>query len=194
DLRVRLEGDPGAGALAFPHDLEIGDRRPPGETLAVNPAAALDLHLQPLGERVDHGHAHTVQAAGNLVPAVLTEFAAGVQRSQHGFHRGAPGLGMDAHGNAAAVVDDGQRAVLVDDDVDAVAIARHRLVDAVVDHLYEQVVQPARVGAADVHSRPPAHGFQAFEDLDLLGLVGLLEPFSLQSRKPPFPDSNPELL
>ena len=47
------------------------------------------------------------------------------------------------------------------------AVAGQGLVDGVVDDLVDQVVQAARVGVADVHAGPLAHGFQALEDLDL---------------------------
>ena len=51
--------------------------------------------------------------------------------------------------NAAAVVDDGHRAVDVNRDVDLVAEAGQRLVDRVVDDLADEVMQPGRSGRAD---------------------------------------------
>ena len=74
-------------------------------------------------------------------------------------------------GNAAAVVDDGDRAVDVDGDVDLIAEAGQRLVDRVVDDLVDQMVQPARPGRPDVHRRPLANRLQALENLDLVGGV-----------------------
>ena len=50
--------------------------------------------------------------------------------------------------------------------VDAVADARQRLVDGVVDHLVDEVVQAVDIGAANVHARAFAHGIEAFENLD----------------------------
>jgi hypothetical protein len=44
----------------------------------VDSAVALDLHDHLLGERVDHGDAHAVEAAGDLV-GVVVELAAGVE-------------------------------------------------------------------------------------------------------------------
>ena len=75
-------------------------------------------------------------------------------------------LGVDAHRNAAAIVAHGHLAVFVDDDLDAVAVAGQRLVDAVVDDLVDQVMQAALVGRADVHARPAAHSLQPFQNLD----------------------------
>ena len=57
-------------------------------------------------------------------------------------------------------------------DLDLVAIAGQRLVDGVVDHLVDHVVQArAVVGVADIHARPLAHGIEAFQHLDRLGAV-----------------------
>ena len=69
-------------------------------------------------------------------------------------------------------------AVGLDDDVDAVAEAGHRLVDGVVDDLVDEVVQAALVGRADVHTGAAADGLQPFEDLDIGGCVLTLGSFS----------------
>jgi hypothetical protein len=74
---------------------------------------------------------------------------------------------LHAGGDAAAVVDDGDRVVGVDGDDDVVAVAGQGLVDRVVDDLEDEVVQAGAVGrVADVHARALAHGLEAFEDLD----------------------------
>ncbi len=78
---------------------------------------------------------------------------------------------MQVDGDAAAVVDDRDRAVDVERDVDLIAEAGERLVDRVVDDLVDEMVQPRRAGRADVHRRPLAHGLEALEDLDLVGAV-----------------------
>ena len=57
-------------------------------------------------------------------------------------------------------------------DVDAGAVAGHRLVDGVVDDLPDQVVQALQAGGADVHARALADRVEALEDLDVLGVVG----------------------
>ena len=55
------------------------------------------------GERVDHGDADAMQAAGDLVRAVI-ELAARVQHGHDDFGGGAAFFGMDIHRNATAVV------------------------------------------------------------------------------------------
>ena len=129
--------------------------------------------LNSCAERVDAAHAHAVQAAGNLVGGGV-EFAAGMQLGQHHLHRGHHLAVADrhhVHGNAAAVVDDGDGVVDVDDDFDLLGVAGQGLVDGVVDHLVDQVVQAHFAGRADVHGRTQAHRLQAFEDLDVFAGV-----------------------
>ena len=137
--------------------------------LLVDLAVAPDLQVERLRQRVHDRHADAVQAARDLV-AVVVELAAGVQHRQHDFGRRPAALVLIDR-NAAAVVDDGDRVVDVDRDVDLVAVAGQRLVDRVVDDLVDEVVQARRAGRADVHRRPLAHRLEAFEDLDLVGAV-----------------------
>ena len=73
--------------------------------------------------------------------------------------------------HAPAVVLDRDHAVGSDLDRDLGGKAGHRLVDRVVDDLPDEVMQAAGVGRADVHARALAHGLQALEDLDALGVV-----------------------
>ena len=145
------------------------DRRAALVALLVHLAVAPDLELEPLRQRVDDRHADAVQAAGDLVGRVL-ELAAGVEHRQHDFG-GRPAALVHVHGNAAAVVDDRDRAVDVDRDVDVLAEPGERLVDRVVDDFVDEVVQPGRPGRPDVHRRPLADGLEAFEDLDFVGAV-----------------------
>ena len=137
--------------------------------LLVDLAVAPDLEIEPLRQRVDDRDADAVQAAGHLV-AVVVELAAGVQHGQHDFGRRlAARVAIDR--NAAAVVDDGDRVVDVDGDVDLVAEPGQRLVDRVVDDLVDEVMQSGRAGRPDVHGRPLADRLEPLEDLDLVRAV-----------------------
>jgi hypothetical protein len=55
-------------------------------------------------------------------------------------------------------------------------VAGDGFVHRVVEDFGGEVVQGGLVGAADIHARPAADGFQAFQDLDILGGVVLLIP------------------
>ena len=121
-------------------------------------------------KRVDHRHADAVQSAGDLV-AVAAELSAAVKLRERDLDTGQLVLAVDVDRDASAVVDDLAAAVGLQRDVDARCEPRHGLVDRVVDNLPNEVVQPGRAGAADVHAGPLADRFEAFEDLHVPGPV-----------------------
>ena len=56
-------------------------------------------------------------------------------------------------------------------DLDVVATARESLVDRVVDHLEDEVVEASRAGRADVHAGPQPDRLEALENGDVLGCI-----------------------
>ena len=114
-----------------------------------------------------------MEAAGVFVGA-LAELAAGVEVGEHEFDGGHAEFRVHVHRDAAAVVGDGDRAIDVDGDLDAVAVAGEVLVDRVVQHLEDAVVEAALVGVADIHAGALADGLETFEFVDLGGIVLLL--------------------
>ena len=79
---------------------------------------------------------------------------------------------VDAGRDATSVVGHGARAVGIERDGDEIGMAGKRLVDGVVDHLVDHVVQAgAVIGVADIHARTLAHGIEALEDLDRIGAI-----------------------
>src|SRR6185437_1090761 len=141
------EAHGGAGvALADgAHHLEPGVDLAVLEADVVLLAAALDPALQVFAKRVDDGDADAVQAAGEFV-GLVGEFSAGVQAGEDELDAAHLLLGMDVDRHAAAVVGDLQGAILEERDVDLLAVAGDRFVDAVVDDLVGQVVGPGGVG------------------------------------------------
>jgi hypothetical protein len=73
--------------------------------------------------------------------------------------------------DAAAVVGDLATTVREETHGDDPGVAREVLVDRVVHHLPDQVVQPADVRGADVHRGSLAHTLEPLEDADALGAV-----------------------
>ena len=136
--------------------------------LRVDVALGVDLEVEALGERVDDRDADAVEAARDLVAAAVAELAAGVEDGQHDLGGRLALLLHDADRDAAAVVDDGDRVVRVDRDLDGVAVAGERLVDGVVDDLVDEVVKAADTGRADVHAGALADRFEPLEDGDVL--------------------------
>ena len=126
-----------------------------------------------LRERVDHAGADPMQAPGRPVGAVL-ELPPGVERGEDDLERIAPALLVPVDGDAASVVGDRHRpAVGVERDADVRGMPVHRLVDGVVEDLPDQMMQPGRAHAADVHAGTAAHRLQPFEDGNVLGAVAL---------------------
>src|SRR5207249_3768403 len=92
-----------------------------------------------------------------------------MENRHHGLEGGLAGPRVSVEWDAAAVVAYRYATVLTDMDPDVVAEAGHRLVDAVVHDLDDEVVEAALVGAADIHAWAAAYCLQAFEDLDVAG-------------------------
>src|SRR5581483_2904237 len=179
DRAVGFEGDPRAAFFGFADFLQSSLGIAALVALLIHLAVALDLDLQGFRERVDHGNADAVQAAGNFVGSFV-EFAAGVKFGQHDFGGGNVFGRMNVDGNAAAVVGYGDAVIDVNDDFDRVAVPGKRLVDRVIDDFIDQMVQTALAGVADVHPGPFSDGFKAFENFDVIGVVfGILRGFLL---------------
>ena len=129
-------------------------------------AVAPDPQLQLARQRIDHGDADAVQAAGNLV-GVLVELSAGVQLGHDDLGRRNAFALVDVDRNAAAIIAHRHRTIGVEHDFDRLGVAGQRLVDAVVDDLVHHVMQAGTVvGVADIHARPLAHGVEALQHPD----------------------------
>ena len=170
DQRIGLEGGLGAHLVGASDAADLGHGHAPLVFLLEDVSLAADFDLAPLGEEVDHGDAHAVQAAGGLIGPLL-ELPAELQHGHHALERGEAQVGMFFDGDAAAVVLDRHRAVVVDRDGDFRGIAGHRLVDRVVDHFIDEVVQAAGGRVGDVHARPLADVLQVAEVFQVLGAV-----------------------
>ena len=165
-LRVGLEHHLGAGVVGGADDGHFLGDVAPGELHLVDVPVLVHPHLQPLRQGVDHAGAHAVEAAGDLV-AAAAELAAGVEDGVHHLQGGPPGLGLDVHGDAAAVVGDSDDIAVQNLHGDGVAVPGQGLVDGVVHDLIHQVVETGGRGGADVHARSLADRLQPLQDLNL---------------------------
>ena len=170
------EGDPGAlFPLDLADDLERGHRITVGEAHVMFFAVAPDGEVEPFRERVDDADADAVEAARDLVGILVigvVELTPGVELGHDDLGRRDAFAFVDSGRDAAAIVLDADRAVGVQRDEDAVAMAGQRLVDGIVRNLEHHVVEArAVIGVADVHAGPLAHRVEALEDLDALGAI-----------------------
>ena len=133
-------------------------------------AVTVDIDFHPFAQGVDDADAHAVQTAGDGV-AVGVEFAAGVQGRQHDFQSTGTGLLVLLDGNAAAVVLDGATAVGLNPNDDFRAVSGQGLVDGVVQHFVDEMMQTADAAVADVHVRTLAHRVHAAQHLDIAGII-----------------------
>ena len=171
DLEVGQEGDARPVPIGLRTLLDGCLRDAPLVGLGPLVAVAPDREVEPLGERVDHRDAHAVEAARDLVAATVPELTAGVQDGEDDLGRRLLLLLHDVDRNAAAVVGDRDARVRVDDDVDLVGLAGQGLVDRVVHHLVDQVMEAAHTGRADVHPWTLAHRLETLENGDVLCAV-----------------------
>ena len=84
------------------------------------------------------------------------------------------------------VVDHLAGAVRVQRDVHFIAVTGHGLVDRVVNHLVDQMVQPRRAGGTDVHARAAPDGLEALQNGDVRRFVRL-SPVNHSKRLRPMP-------
>ena len=134
-------------------------------------AVAVGFHQEGLGADAVHTH--------GLLEGSRVELTAGVQLGNHIHHL--------SERDAASEVAHGHGPVLVDGDVDALAIAHRELVDGVVDDLFQEDVDTvtlpfAIAQAADVHTGTPPDVFVPLQGNDVfLTVVGSLLLQSLVS-------------
>ena len=173
NLAVGQEGD-GRAARAVPR-LALRERVlriALGVVLAKDETVATDFDVQLLGQRVDDGNADAMETAGDLV-AAAAELAAGMELGEHNLDGRHALVGHHRDGDAAAVVGAGHRPVGVQGDRDLGAVPGERLVDGVVEHLPDEVVEATRARRSDVHAWTPSNRFETLENGDVVGAVGL---------------------
>ena len=78
---------------------------------------------------------------------------------------------MQAGGDTPAVVDDRETAVNMDRRLNRLTKTSHVLVDAVVDHLVDEVVQPFDARAPDIHGGTLPDCLEPLQHLDLVSTV-----------------------
>jgi hypothetical protein len=124
-----------------------------------------DLHVESLGQGVDHRDADAVQTAGDRVGLVV-ELSTRVQHGQDDLDRRPVLAGDDAYGNASAVVHNSHTVVCEQRDLDPVGVSCQGLVDGVVHNLVNKVVETTLSGRTDVHAWALTDRLKPFENGD----------------------------
>src|SRR4051812_1412832 len=171
DVGVRQERDRRAGRLRGLALLQVVARRAAVVLLRPGEPVAPDLDLDGLAQSVYDGDPDAVQAAGHLVAAAVTELAAGVKDGQDDLDRGPALLLHRRDWDAATVVDDRDGVVGVDRDVHRRRVAGQSLVNGVVDHLVDEMVEATHAGGPDVHAGALADRLETLQDGDVLSVV-----------------------
>jgi hypothetical protein len=78
---------------------------------------------------------------------------------------------MDFDGDPSPVVLDLYASIFEKRDFYVFTDARDRLIDTVINHFRDQMVQTGFAGRSDIHSRSFPYGFEPFQDLDILSSV-----------------------
>src|SRR5262249_13663240 len=103
----------------------------------------------------------------------MLELASRVEARQHALGRRFARFLVGVHRDAAAVVAHRARAVGVENDLDAVAVAAHGFVYGVVHGLVHEVVESVGARIADVHRGALANRLESLEDLDVARGIGV---------------------
>ena len=109
-----------------------------------------------LGKRIYNRYAHAVQPARHLIGGVI-ELASCMQHGHNDLGSGNFLCRVHVNRYAAAIVGDRYAVIKMNDHIYSVAVSCHGLIDAVVDHLIDQMVQACRIRAADIHGGPFTH-------------------------------------
>ena len=168
-----MEDDGCTGIFGIANDLHTRHRLAESILLTIDVTLTMNLGHEFIRQGIDAAHAHAMETTGNLV-GVLVELATSVQHGHDNLKSRTLLLLMHVHRNASSVIDHLDGVSWEDIDLDIVAIAGKGLIDTVIDHFADEVVQTLHAGIANIHGRTLAHSFKTLKDLDVTGVVVVL--------------------
>ena len=124
--------------------------------LAVDSAVTIDLYVHRLRERVHAADADTVETTGHFV-AILIKLTTGMEDGHNDFQRGLMLLRVHIDRNTTSVILDSNGVILVDMNGYLVTETGERLIDGVIHHFINKVVQTLERYIADIHRGAFAH-------------------------------------
>src|SRR5208337_4167340 len=162
---IRMKGNFRAGLAGIAGPLHFFVGLALRVALLPDAAVTQNFEFEPVGKGVDNGDANTMETTGNFI-GVAIEFSTSVEDGENHFGSRTLFGGVQFHRNAAAIVYDRYGVVGVNGNVDFVGVAGHGLVDGIVHHFPDEVVEAHLAGRADVHRGAETNGFQAAEDFN----------------------------
>ena len=108
---------------------------------------------------------------------MMVEFTAGMQFGHDNFNGRYFFFFVNTNRYSPAVVEHADTIVIVNGDVDLVAIAGHGLVNTVVHDFVNQVMQTGDIHVSNIHCRPFADRFQAFQYFNII--FGIITCFKI---------------
>ena len=165
NLRVGMELDSRTRIGSIPRDGHIRQRLALTVLLHKDLSLTVDGSHQVVGQSVDAGNTHAVQTAGHLV-TVLAELTARVQHRQDHLQGGTMLFGMHSRRDTTTVVRHLDGVAFQDANLDVRTITGQRLVDTVVHHLIDQMMQASLGDIADIHRRSLPNGLKSFQHLN----------------------------
>ena len=141
----------------------------PGIFVPVDTAVSCDRYSHSFREGIDDAGSYTVQSAARLI-GIVVKFSSCMKCGKD-HPLGADAFFMHSDRDAAPVVFHRTGSVRLQHHRDRIAISRQMLIDRVVNDLVDQVIEAARRHTADIHARPCAHSFKAFQHPDAIGPV-----------------------
>ena len=100
----------------------------------------IDIHFQPGGKSINNRCAHAMKTAGYLVSAAA-ELSAGMQYRKYHFHRRQTCFMIDAYGNTAAVIGNGNGIAGIDMYFYGIAKTRQRFIHGIIHDLVDQMMK-----------------------------------------------------
>ncbi len=171
---VRQEIDGSPGLLRLPQHrkqpvLKLHHRISPLIPVLIDKAAGLDRHGQPGGKRVHHRRPHPVQPPAGLIRRIV-ELSPRMKRGKDQPLR-TDSLLMHPHRDAAPVIYHRSGSVRLQHHPDCIAYPRQMLIHRIVHDFINQMVQPLRGHAADIHPRPLPHSLQPLQHRNAGGII-----------------------
>ena len=154
--RTRLALLPVAYRLCLGNRVHRCQRFTLGVVLRMNLTVAVYLYVHLGRQRIHAAHTYTVQTTRHFI-TVLVELTTGVQHGHYHLQRTLVLLRMHIYRNTTTVILYGNRVVLIDVHGYLITESRQCLINRVVDHLVNQMVQTLQRDISDIHRRALTH-------------------------------------